>query len=298
MSAPPFRARAFGEDWTADLPLPRFDSASGPRGGQPIAVRALEVLPEREILKTKGRGALCADGFRVRWMNEATFDVIAPRTIGYVRHEGWRDALPEALYSTVAALVLVGLGKLALHASAVELGGRAYLFMGRAGAGKSTLAAELLEHGARLIGDDLTVLDPREGGGWSVPRGRPAIRLHPDSAIRIAGEQAVAIGDPRGKLLVEPAARVADRAVPLGGLFLLSPGGREVGALAALPELAAHLFRPGWQRILPGHGPRRAALLALAAGVPVRRLPPVSDFAPPERNRRLADALAAIEALA
>ncbi len=50
-------------------------------------------------------------------------------------------------------------GHLGLHASAVELGGRAALFLGPSGTGKSTAAAELcLLHGARLLADDVALL--------------------------------------------------------------------------------------------------------------------------------------------
>lgn len=45
-------------------------------------------------------------------------------------------------------------GEILLQASAVAIDGRALLIDGQPGSGKSTLALELIDRGARLIGDD------------------------------------------------------------------------------------------------------------------------------------------------
>ncbi|MEM7236630.1 MAG: serine kinase [Pseudomonadota bacterium] len=46
------------------------------------------------------------------------------------------------------------------HASAVDIGGQGVLILGQAGAGKSTLALELLSRGAALVADDQTRVLP------------------------------------------------------------------------------------------------------------------------------------------
>jgi len=46
-----------------------------------------------------------------------------------------------------------------LHASGVELNGRAALFLGSSGAGKSTLAAALVQRGYPLVTDDFCVIN-------------------------------------------------------------------------------------------------------------------------------------------
>jgi hypothetical protein len=61
-------------------------------------------------------------------------------------------------------------GQLAVHASAVSIGGRAVLFLGSDGAGKSTAAAEMcLRHGAQMLADDAAAIEVGESGVFVVP---------------------------------------------------------------------------------------------------------------------------------
>jgi hypothetical protein len=50
-------------------------------------------------------------------------------------------------------------GALFLHASAISLSDNYILFMGKSGSGKSTIAAFLRDHGARVYSDDFTPVD-------------------------------------------------------------------------------------------------------------------------------------------
>ncbi len=56
-------------------------------------------------------------------------------------------------------------GLLPLHASCVALDGRVIAFAGHSGSGKSTVAAQCLVSGGRLLSDDVTVVDMRAAGG-------------------------------------------------------------------------------------------------------------------------------------
>lgn len=288
----PYSAQAFGFGWKADVPLTHFDAAPQAHAAKPtVAVQQVIALPPRLTLGRRDRGSIFADGFRFRWNDCATFDFYAPGKIDYLPGPDWQGDLPDSFFSTVAALVAAWNGLLPMHATALELGGRAVLFAGPAGAGKSTLAAELLECGARLVGDDLTVLAP----GQSVQRGRPAMRLHPDSADRVELLSSTTVPeDPRGKLLVRPARRATVLDLPLAGIVLLGGRSGPISPVQALRLLPAHLFRPRWNAVLPGHFRRRAWLLELASTVPVLGLPPVTGFDPAARAARAESTLAAL----
>ncbi|MEO0344597.1 MAG: serine kinase [Pseudomonadota bacterium] len=71
--------------------------------------------------------------------------------------------LAYPLLGPVMGLLLHLRGHFLLHASAVEFNGRGYGFVGDKGAGKSTLAAALVQDpGVTLLTDDLLVFDDRE----------------------------------------------------------------------------------------------------------------------------------------
>ncbi len=287
-------ARAFGHDWVSDIPLDQFDAGTSLHNGAQIALKRVEALVERADAVPIERGWVFAGGFRFRWGEEVMFDVV-DRQIDYLPGLKWRGRMPATFYSTVAALTLAGRGLVPLHASAVELNGKVWLLAGHGGAGKSTLAAELLGAGARLVGDDLSLLDP--ANDFAAARGRPAMRLHPASAARVAHEASEHVpDDPRGKLLVRPSARVADAPLPLAGAIVLAEGAEAVAQSEAVRIWPQLLFRPRWCRALPGHGVRRAQLLALASKVPMVRLPPVQGFGDAERKARVARALAGMGA--
>lgn len=60
-------------------------------------------------------------------------------------------------------------GRLAMHGSAVAKDGRAIVFLGRSGAGKSTMAAAMCSRGAELLADDAVAIDPgSEARTWTI----------------------------------------------------------------------------------------------------------------------------------
>lgn len=90
------------------------------------------------------------------------------------------------LVGPVLAFVLRLNGVLSLHASAVVVDGRAVLFLGPAGAGKSTLAAAMAERGHAILSDDVSAVIWRHGRPWILP-GYPRLRLWTDVAGTIYG---------------------------------------------------------------------------------------------------------------
>ncbi len=112
-------------------------------------------------------------------------------------------------------------GRPTLHASAVTLNGRAFLFLGDSGAGKSTFAASLCAYcDTELLADDLASIDllppparvaPHEGSHWLIADSAAALGHAP-----VAGT--------KGPV---PAARPAVIAAPLAAMFVLAFGDSE-----------------------------------------------------------------------
>jgi hypothetical protein len=90
-------------------------------------------------------------------------------------------------------------GQLAVHASAVAIDGRAILFVGAGGAGKSTAAAEMcLRHGAQMLADDAALLEVAPGGVTVVPsEGDHWLTRDSCRALGVPPRRGAAAGDKR-----------------------------------------------------------------------------------------------------
>lgn len=122
----------------------------------------------------------------LRWGRLAEFHVspaggcITARSLnGYARSPAQAFLLSQAL-----SFALLKQGFETLHATVIELAGEAIAFVGDCGYGKSTLAAAFLHSGARLLTDDLLVLEIHNSAQPLVLAhpGFPRIKLFPDSA--------------------------------------------------------------------------------------------------------------------
>jgi hypothetical protein len=142
-------------------------------------------------------------------------------------------------FALAAALTLQG--EEILHATVVELDGRAVGFVGSSGAGKSTLAAALLQAGARLVTDDMLRLDFADG----VPlahAGPCRLKLFEEVAARFLPGLVSdgSFNGLTGKLMLWPCERPPSP-LPLAALFVLGDAAEDVTAtrLAGLSLIKA-----------------------------------------------------------
>ncbi|MFH2115953.1 MAG: hypothetical protein ABIJ86_15740 [Spirochaetota bacterium] len=233
--------RAFGLDISSELPLDlpsagakdrtgAEDHPGAPGPGLSVSIVRCGVLPRDDLPLSLGRirYGRTATGFQVEvpWAGRY---LMANR---YLMTDGCRitvDALPEASDGMVATyitgfllqFILDAAGALILHGSAIRHRGRAFLFCGSQGAGKSTLAAALARRGCPVLCDDAIPVLP---GPLALP-GIPSLKLLPDAYERLVGtpaeEQAPCDGD--GKYRAEFGSALEP--LPLASLFVLDPGG-------------------------------------------------------------------------
>lgn len=85
-------------------------------------------------------------------------------------------ALSNTILNLVYGFVLYQRGKNVLHTSAVELDGKAVLFVGPSGSGKSSLASLFSKHG-RFITEDLGVLKKKSQNKIFIQKTLPIIKL-------------------------------------------------------------------------------------------------------------------------
>jgi hypothetical protein len=157
------------------------------------------------------------------------------------------------LEGSVLAHALAADGLLALHASAVEIGGRALAIVGPSGAGKSTLAALLCARGSRLVADDVLRVDPTDSGPLCFPGSR-SLRLRPAAA-----SVGSAIREPEieetadGRIKVTPA-DPTDAPLKLVAVLVPEPSReakrlrvRRLGSMDGLQELLRYPRLAAWQ---------------------------------------------------
>lgn len=240
------------------------------------------------------------------WRAIGAFAIPDPDRVLVDPHDGVCDHLvSQAALGLVMSLVLERRGLLCLHASAVAVAGRAAVFLGDKGAGKSTTCGAMLARGHLPVSDDLVPVESAaDGSGAQMIRpGFALMKLFPDSAAALAlGPQD---SDRRIHPLTEKMQKrmpvpVPRHLVPAGALFVLrrapglpAPCITRLPAHAALQQVLRYTFmaRYGETRLgrdhLVAHMKRCAALVAR---VPVHDLMIPADL---DRLPALADAIAA-----
>ncbi len=229
-----FFYRAAGLVIASDIELPGWALRSG--GPSDASIRGRPVPRALEGARERGpTWELSDDRLLLRIPGVARFLLSDGREIDFEAEDGVlsRD-LAIFLTDTVFGLLLHQRRRVVLHASAVEVAGKAVLFSGESGAGKSTLAAAMAERGFPLLTDDVCV-----------------ITVEPSPVAFSAGQQlklwqraiaALGMEDRRGapvrgglqKYFIQCPAATAE-SLPLGAVYVLRP---------LRPPLVAGIERP------------------------------------------------------
>ena len=216
-----------------------------------------------------------AAGYRV-WAPRHGAWVVAPdgRTVTGAAPSGPRWRWERLVLAQALPLASVLQGMEVLHASAVSLDGRAVAFLGRSGAGKTTLATRLLARGARLLTDDVLAVTTDGATVWG-HRGGAVARIDVEAVRGMTAAERAALGrvEARGaKWHVRPP--TGPERVPLGALYVLSGegGGTGVTVRPVDPVDPGLLLGSAFLPYLAGPDRLRRQLdmaAAIAAGVPL-----------------------------
>jgi hypothetical protein len=160
------------------------------------------------------------------------------------------DEAAPFICGTVFGILLHQRRHIALHASAVEVSGKAVLFCGPSGAGKSTISAALTRRGYPLISDDLCGITVAETP-MVHPDGRQ-LRLWEQAIVglELGANRGAPVRPPLQKYYVEPA-NSASSALPIGAVYALrearpprEPGIERPNAIDAALLLRRNAYRP------------------------------------------------------
>lgn len=279
MTGHPSRCRLYGLDVVSDLDLftrrPRSADGADVRVHLGAPVPATRQVPPGDVVAQWSTDSGLTATF-VRGVDgchllrfEATCDVVVdPRAERVTVHmvEGVSESMGGVLVGgTVLSFVLMLRGETILHASAVDVGGRAVGFVGSSGMGKTTLATLMCRDGALLVTDDVLRLGRGADGSPGCALGATELRLRA-AAAGLTDEFAEGgshrpTADDRRALSVPLA---TEEPVPLAALLIPRPRrDSSVLALTRLQPTAAALSLLSFPRIL---GLRDQAMLTAQLG--------------------------------
>jgi hypothetical protein len=192
------------------------------------------------------------------------------------------------LIGAVMGILLRMRGVLCFHSSGVAVGGLAVIFIGNAGAGKSTTAAAFGARGFSVLADDIVPLDEAEDRFWVRPA-YPRLCLWPTSVRALFGAtdalpRIVSTWEKRYLDLTNNGYRFQDQSLPLAAIYVLDrrsaePEAPYVEAMslnASLLDLLANTYA---NRLLEKEwrAEEFRILNRILDCVPVRRLTPHLD---------------------
>jgi hypothetical protein len=187
------------------------------------------------------------------------------------------------LLGPVLGIVLRLRGVTSLHASAVEIGGKAVAFVGVPGAGKSTTAAIFAQNGYSVLTDDIVALEKHESE-FLVHPGYPFLNLLPRSLALLRGftevtEEADRYAEKRQLMLDGHERRFEKDMLPLGAVYFLAERSNDaskttVSAISAQEALIALVSNTYANKMLDQEMRAREfnALGELVRLVPMRRV--------------------------
>jgi hypothetical protein len=167
---------------------------------------------------------------------------------------------------------------LPLHASALRVGKRVVAFAGRSGAGKSTIAAGLLQRGHQLVADDVCALESLASNPLVLPS-YPGLKLSSTSLAMLGI-------DPFGLAMIDDdkfqlvrADRFDPTALALDTIYLIENAPEdmedavlELNGAAAFERLSAEIYRPEIGRFALTNSAFFAAVVRLTQCVEIRLL--------------------------
>lgn len=254
-----------------------------------VTVRHGSVPPGLEHALASGpTWELGDDCFLLRIPGIARFLLRGGRSITVAAEPGGDAAdIPVFILGTVLGILLHQRGQIVLHASAIEVNGRAVLFCGPSGAGKSTLAAALAQRGYPFVVDDVCVVTITGSGPPVVhPDGRRVkLWAHAIERLDLERQRGERVRNRLEKFYVDPSGPVA-RPLALGAVYALRearpphrPGIERPNAVDAALLLRRNAYRPLLVRRMGQRGAYFHAATAIANSAGIFHLTRALDFA-------------------
>lgn len=224
---------------------------------------------------------IAEDRFLLTIPNVASFLLTSGREITFEAEPGGIESdIPIFLLGTVFGILLHQRGRIVLHASAVNVNGRAVLFCGSSGAGKSTMAAALNNAGLPLVSDDVCSISFSADDKPQVhPDGR-SLKLWQQAIDRIGldDRKGMAVRHNLQKYYIMPDVST-EEPLPMGAAYILEelrppakPGIEKLNFVEGAMSLRHNAYRPQLVRRMGQQVNYFQATAALTACVDIHTL--------------------------
>jgi len=252
--------RAFGLDIRCNLPLPEIPTAAQCSANPDLVIDvATKTAPQR--MSDTSEVVLRDDWAILPIPTVGEFWVSNGRCIqGFLDPQADIHLAKVFLLGSAIGLVLHQRGLLVMHASAVLIDGRATLFVGDSGAGKSTIAASLARDGYDVLADDVMPIAYDSDKRAVVWPGACAFKLWGDTvdSLGLQRERLVPISNRDNKFYVLNPRTVADEAYPIARIIELARVTEEqpsvsldaLGPLEALRVVSTNTYRTNYIDLL------------------------------------------------
>lgn len=239
-----FRYSVYGLTIASDLELRGLRACASTPGSDDVQIRS----QPSAFASAPGKGNwhhLGPQESQLLWEGVGSFLIRDGCSISYHEHQGAvSGCLGQALLGPAMGLLLQQRGLMPLHASALAIDGVAIGIAGDSGMGKSTTAHALHERRHRLVTDDIAALSCR-GDEVIIPPGHAALRLWPDSLLRVSANPSVheRIHADTEKRRIELSDGLAVEPLRLAGIVVLCDGDDERLERLSLPRATIELLR-------------------------------------------------------
>ena len=268
---------AYGLRIRSTLPLP-FPPWAGPADGE-VAVE-VDVGATPADLPAGAEKRPAWQGMPGRFLSNragiARYFVADGRRIVVEPQGGNAAEIGALLIGPMLGALLQQRGIVTLHASSVATPAGAVLFLGRSGAGKSSILAALVKSGYAMMADDVTGVVVEDGRLLAIP-GFPRMRLLADSLANLGWRtSATKTSDGKRPFVAES---FHPTPLPLRACYVLALSDdvdhtaiAPLGARPALWWLSRHTYRRGRLRALGQQAGHFRAVCEVAARIPLFEL--------------------------
>ncbi|WP_149242729.1 serine kinase [Dyadobacter sp. 32] len=220
--------KAYGLRISSEIELPEL-SADEAGASIDLVIKLGEVILPGLFKTTIHRRGIQAyfgqldDQLFLNWEGIAAFKAVDAKVLTINPYTKDPNLLSLFTVSEAIGLILFQKGHFLLHASSVQVGEEAWVFMGNPGAGKSSTAAAFIKAGCRMLSDDLTAINFDSSGSPYIIPAYPQLKIWENTVNGLAYTKSslVPVSEGVNKFSFQPKDNFSHEPIRLGQVFFI-----------------------------------------------------------------------------